>query len=501
MAMGSQPRTKALNPSISEGVYAPGEAGRGFRAAMLKDFEQWKANRLKQAGRPGRRTNRKQEIELPTSRRRQKPAVTTARINTNSGPSQLKITDMRIAVVGKANWRWPIIKLYTNQGLVGLGEVRDGASARYALMLKSRLLGENPCDVDRLFKKIQQFGGHGRFAGGVCGVEMALMDLAGKAWGVPAYQLVGGKYRDRVKAYSDTPLRKDPEEMGKALKGRMARGFKFLKMDIGAWIAANGKDGVVNKAELVESASVMHPFTGLQVTDYGISKMVEYVETVRSIVGYEVPLASDHFGHMGVENCIRIGRALDRFTLAWYEDMIPWQFVDQWKQLKNSVTTPVCTGEDIYLKKGFEPLVEARAISIAHPDLATSGGILETKRIADYCYEAGIAVALHQAGSPVVAMANVHCAAAIDNFLALEMHSVDDPWWDELVTVAGQTGPLVQDGYVKVPDAPGLGIELNEEAVRAHLNTKPTRFGVYPQGFFEPTDEWNELDAHDRVWS
>ena len=99
-------------------------------------------------------------------------------INTASSPSDLRITDMRIALVGHSNWRWPIIKLYTNQGLVGLGEVRDGASARYALMLKSRLIGENPCDVDRLFRKIKQFGGHGRLGGGVCGVEMALCDLA-----------------------------------------------------------------------------------------------------------------------------------------------------------------------------------------------------------------------------------------------------------------------------------------------------------------------------------
>ena len=146
----------------------------------------------------------------------------------SSSPTDLKITDMRIAVVGENNWRWPIIKLYTNQDIVGLGEVRDGASARYALMLKSRLIGENPCDVERLFKKIKQFGGHGRLGGGVCGVEMALMDLAGKAYGVPAYMLAGGKYRDQVRVYSDTPSKKDPVEMGNALKERMERGFSYL---------------------------------------------------------------------------------------------------------------------------------------------------------------------------------------------------------------------------------------------------------------------------------
>ena len=423
-------------------------------------------------------------------------------VRTSSSPSDLRITDLRIAVVGGGGWRWPIIKLETNQGLVGLGEVRDGASARYALMLKSRLLGENPCDIDRLFQKIKQFGGHGRLGGGVCGIEMALCDLAGKAYGVPAYMLAGGKYRDKVKVYSDTPSLKDPEEMGKALKGRMDRGFEFLKMDIGLWIAGEFENGVINKKIAQESATLMHPFTGIQVTDYGISKMQEYVGTVRDIIGYEIPLASDHFGHMGVENAIRIGRALDQFTLAWYEDMIPWQFVDQWQALKAGVDTPVCTGEDIYLKEGFEPLVEARAISVAHPDLATSGGIIETKRIADYCRDAGIGVALHQAGSPVVAMANAHSAMAMENFIALEMHSVDNPWWNDLVDMVGQGGDIIKNGYVEVNDAPGLGLELNEEAIEEHLaKDSERRAAVYPKGAFEDTSEWDALDAHDRVWS
>ena len=288
----------------------------------------------------------------------------------------------------------------------------------------------------------------------------------------------------------------------------MKNGFEFLKMDIGLWIAAEYKNGVINKKFIEESNDVMHPFTGIQVTDYGISKMEEYVKTVRDIIGYEIPLASDHFGHMGVENAIRIGKALDKFTLAWYEDMIPWQLVDQWKMLKSRVDTPVATGEDIYCKEGFEPLVEAKAISVAHPDLATSGGILETKRIADYCREAGIPVALHQAGSPVVAMANVHCAASIDNFIALEMHSVDNPWWNDLVTLVGQEGPMIKNGFIKVTDAPGLGIELNDEVIKEHLaessqgvHGADTKFSIYPKGFFQDTSDWDKPDSHDRTWS
>ena len=424
-------------------------------------------------------------------------------VRTSSNPSDLKITDLKVAVVGTDGfgYGWPLIKIETNQGIVGIGEVRDGASATYALMLKSRLIGENPCDIDRLFAKIKQFGGHGRLGGGVCGVEIALCDLAGKAYGVPAYMFAGGKYRDRIKVYADTPTKSDPEEMGKALTGRMNQGFEFLKMDIGLWIAAEYENGVVNKDAIPTSHNTMHPFTGIQVTDYGISKMQEYVATVRDIIGYEIPLASDHFGHMNVESAIRIGKALDQYTLAWYEDMIPWQFVDQWKRLKEAVDTPVCTGEDIYAKEGFEPLIEARAISVAHPDLGTSGGILETKRIADMARDAGIGVALHQAGTPVMAMANAQCAMAIDNFIALEMHSVDNPWWNDLVTIAGQDGPMIQNGYVTVPDAPGLGLELNEEVIAEHLNTSSPRYSAHPQQMFGDTAEWSAADSHDRVWS
>ena len=129
----------------------------------------------------------------------------TQKVSRDSKPSELRITDMRVAVLSGVPFSSPIIRIDTNQGLIGWGEVRDGASANYALMLKSRLLGKNPCNVEQIFKQIKQFGNHSRAAGGVCGVEMALWDLAGKAYNVPAYQLLGGKYRDFVRLYADTP--------------------------------------------------------------------------------------------------------------------------------------------------------------------------------------------------------------------------------------------------------------------------------------------------------
>jgi L-alanine-DL-glutamate epimerase-like enolase superfamily enzyme len=409
-------------------------------------------------------------------------------VRTASRPSALKITDMRTVTINNCT----ILKLYTNQDIYGLGEVRDGASRTYALLLKSRLLGENPCDVDRIFRRIKQFGHHARQGGGVCGIEMALMDLAGKAYGVPAYQLAGGRFRDKVRIYCDTTSSPDPEVMGRRLKERMDDGFTFLKMDVGIGLVRDVPGALAAPSGMLDTAWVMHPFTGIRLTDKGIQKMAEYVALVRDIVGYEIPLAADHFGHIGVEDCLRLARALDPYNLAWLEDMIPWQLTDQYVRLKQACATPICTGEDIYLKEGFMDLFEKRAIAVCHPDLATSGGILETKRIGDLAQEHGIAMAMHMAAMPVAQMASVHCAAATENFLALEHHYVDEPWWNEIVT--GLPNPICQNGFIAVPEAPGLGIDLNEEAVRAHINPKIP-------GFFEPTDAWNTENAWDRLWS
>src|SRR6516225_7697419 len=159
--------------------------------------------------------------------------------NTNSKPSELKITDLRVLTIARAPMTCPIIRIDTNQGIYGLGEVRDGASKNYALMLKSRLLNENPCNVDKVFRKIKQFGGHARQGGGVCGVEMAMWDLAGKAFNVPAYQMLGGKFRDRIRCYADTTESEDPKVYGKRLKGRRDEGFTWLKMDLGIDLVRN----------------------------------------------------------------------------------------------------------------------------------------------------------------------------------------------------------------------------------------------------------------------
>ena len=415
-------------------------------------------------------------------------------VSTVSRPSDLKITDMRVCHLRGLPMDASIIRLDTNQGISGYGEVRDWASPTFALMLKSRLIGENPCNIDMIFRKIKQFGHHARQGGGVSGIEMALFDLAGKAYGVPVYQLIGGKFRSQVLCYCDTGSVQDGRQMGERLNRRMERGFKFLKMDVGIDLLKNIPGTLNAPPGMLDTDTIMHPFTGIQITPKGIEYLVEYVRQVREVIGYEIPLAADHFGHITLESAIRLGRALDPFTLAWYEDAIPWQFTDQYVRLSQSVMTPICTGEDIYLKENFLPLLQTRAVSVIHPDLATTGGILETKKIGDLAQEHGVAMAMHFAGSPVSFLANVHCAAATENFYVLENHSVDIEFWDSLIE--GIPKPLVQDGYAAVPETPGLGFTtVQETALRGCMDS--SRQG----GYFEPSDEWNDERSHDRLWS
>lgn len=335
------------------------------------------------------------------TRAKAEPEPPFQNVNTNSSPSTLKITDLRVATVRKPGpGPCTIIRLDTNQGVYGLGEVRDGASATYALFLKSRVVGENPQDIP----------------GTVTG----------------------------------------PSGLSK-------------------W----------------EQYALPHPFLAYEVTDKGIEKLCEYVAAVREAIGMEIPLSMDHLGHIGVHSIIRLGKAYEKYNLSWMEDVVPWQYTEMLQRISAESPTPLLTGEDIYLKGEFIKLCEKHAVSKIHPDISTSGGILETHKIGDAAMEYGVPMAMHYAGLPIGAMASVHCAAATENFLACENHSLDVPWWQDLVE--GLEKPIINQGFITVPDKPGLGITLNEDVVKQHLlpNT----------GFFEPTPAWDKEHSVDRLWS
>lgn len=447
-------------------------------------------------------------------------AQTTQKVSRASSPSDLKITDLRVAEKGgRGSVANRIIRIDTNQGIYGLGDIRDGSDQRLALFLKSKIVGLNPCNVEMIFKVIKQFGYHGRQGVGVSAVEMACWDICGKALGVPVWQLLGGRYRDKIRIYADTPEDRDPAVELEKLKKRLTEhNFTWLKMDLGIHQIEKPEEGLSNYKYWNENGGGIrnwymgrpysnggytdywkqdHPFTQVQITDKGLEEIAGIVENVRNAVGMEVPLSVDHFGHIDMNQIIRLGKAVEKYRLAWLEDCVAWYYTDQLKAITESLETPICTGEDIYMLGGmlggFKKLIDAHAVDIIHPDLVSAGGILETKKIGDYAEEAGIPMALHANSTPVAWMACIHCAAATENFLCLEHHNVDNAWWEGLVKLTGSQ-PLITKGYANVPlDAPGLGIELNDDNLKVMM-TKGAKY-------FEPTPEWdNPGRSYDKLW-
>ena len=396
-------------------------------------------------------------------------------VNRNSAPSALRITDMRSVLIA-SNYDYPIIRIDTNQGVYGLGEVRDAGREGTALVLKPHLVGRNPLAIEPALDTLRNFANHQRMGGGYSAIDMALHDIAGKVYGVPAWRLIGSKYRDRIRIYCDTNESKDPKIYAERMKRRKEQGFTFFKMDLGTRLVAD-RPGAVNAQGVA--------------TEKGLGYMCEFIQAVRDAIGAE-PLAADHFGPLTLKDSIRYARAFEKYNLAWAEDMIQighlgpggdapkdWR---AYKELKQSTSTPIATGESLFgLEEGFKDLIDNRAVDIVHPDPLTSGAIRETKRIGDYASMHGVQTAIHFAGSPVGCMAAVHMAATLKDMLAMENHAVDIPWWGDLVN--GPSKPIVDRGYITVPDTPGLGVELNEAAVKEHI-----RKG----GYFAPTPQYDD---------
>ena len=411
-------------------------------------------------------------------------------VNTFSRPSDLRITDIRVAPIRSQGYH-PILKIETNQGIYGLGEVRDGAHQDTALRLKHLLVGQNPCHVEYLFRSIKRYGGDSREAGGVCAIEIALMDLAGKAYGIPCYQLLGGKFRDRVRIYGDTPTPENmtPEGFVEAVKSRQALGLTFIKFDLSAHLFERTPRALVGAATRYEYPQYRQWYVpgsgaGARISQRGLELAAGICAAVREAVGDEISLCTDHFGEgfVTADEAIRIGQAIEPYNLAWVEDVLPWTDIAGHKKVADALLTPVAAGEDLYLFEGFREAIETKAFDIIHPDMLTSGGLTETKKIADHAERYGIPTALHACCSPIGMMANVHLGASIAALTAVEHHALDIPYWTDLVT--GLDADYLSEGYVTVPDTPGLGVDLNEEVMREHL--------AEGADYFAPTDEWDQ---------
>src|SRR3954452_5584594 len=447
-------------------------------------------------------------------------------VNRSSSPSDLKITDMRIAVLrgpggqagggrgggrggpsapvppatpgaGAASGGVIVVRIDTNQGISGYGQtIGDGPQPNYVLTHKARVLGDNPCNVDKIFRKLKMHGGYNRRGSGVNAIENALWDLAGKAYGVPIYQMLGGKFRDKVRMYSEgDPRSNSIADIAADYKERVAAGFTMLKLDLPVAPIVRGKKGTMSAPEGYDGGQrgegLENYYQAFELSDKGCELVADYVASVKEAMGdaADIPMAHDHFGHLTAKSCIKLANALERVTPSTLEDMVPWFRVEEWKLITDSIRVPTLTGEHASWVETLEPLCQARAVDYIHPDHLVIGGCLELKKTADMAAKYSVGMRVHSNATPIGYAAGAHAIAACQNFLAMEWHQ-PQPAWHKDITDAGD---LVVKGHIPVPTGPGLGIKVNEEAMRPLC-----RQGEF---FTDPTTYWDSQFGGEKAYT
>jgi L-alanine-DL-glutamate epimerase-like enolase superfamily enzyme len=349
--------------------------------------------------------------------------------------------------------RWVLVKVTTDEGIVGIGEAYHGAGVHQIVVderLQRPLIGQDPRNVAKLFRDMMRsMSASGFYQGAVMsaisGIEMALWDITGQAAGVPIYQLLGGKFRDKIRIYNDCHAgdTETPEAYVAKAKEVEARGFTAIKFDI---------DPLPSRRD---------PYNRC-ISNDDIAYYVEVVTAIRQSLNRNTDLAIDaHWAYAPVD-ILKIAYAFEDLNLLWLEDPIPPENVEAMARVASATRTPICTGENFYTRFGFRELLQSQAADIISPDLAKAGGLLEGRRIADLADLYYVPLAPHNVNSPIATMASCHVCAAVPNFLVLEFHHLDNPIWEGLTL----EGPLIQEGHITVPDRPGLGVTVNEEVVR-----------------------------------
>ena len=389
----------------------------------------------------------------------------------------MKITDVRTASVG-GNFEWILVRVYTDEGLVGLGECYWGAGVESAVhRLKPLVAGEDPHNIDWLFQKmVRGMSGAGSTGGAVVaaisGVEIALWDIKGKMLGTPIYNLLGGRYRDKIRVYADCGHGDEPTPGSWAERARqpLALGFTAIKFDIDNVAPERFGDPYHVSAHLGKGwmAGQQRPLARQE-----MDLIVTLVGAVRETIGPAVDLALDCHWNYNTRDVIQLANEIAPFKPMWLEDPTPPDNVEALKRVTDHSPVPICTGENHYTRHGLRPLITTQALDIVQPDIPKVGGLLEAKKIADLADMYYIPMAAHNVSSPVATLAACHTCATMRNFAVLEFHAQDVPWWNDLIT---GSRPLIQDGYIALPEGPGLGVELNEAVARAHLSQGATFF-------------------------
>jgi len=382
-------------------------------------------------------------------------AETMGITNRRGGVRDAEITDVQTTMVD-GNYPWILVRVYTDAGVIGTGEAYwGGGDTAIIERMKPFLVGENPLDIDRLYEHlVQKMSGEGSISGktisAISGIEIALHDLAGKLVELPAYQLVGGKYRDEVRIYCDCHAGDESEPESNAAEAERVvseLGYDALKFDLDV-PSGHEKDRANRHLRGPE-----------------IDHKVEIVKQVCETVGDRADVAFDCHWSFTSGSAKRLARELEAYDVWWLEDPIPPENHDVQQKVTESTTTPIAVGENVYRKFGQRTLLEPQAVDIVAPDLPRVGGMRETRKVADLADMYYIPVAMHNVSSPIGTMASAQVAAAIPNSLAVEYHSYQLGWWEDLV----EEDDLIQEGRMEIPEEPGLGVTLDLDAVEAHM--------------------------------
>jgi galactonate dehydratase len=376
----------------------------------------------------------------------------------------MKITAVKTAATrGHGMHLW--VRVETDEGITGLGECVHGGMQAIAIIqyLTPKLIGRDPFAIDAIFEELRR--GHvfdggtaGALITALTGIEIALWDLKGKALNAPIYELLGGKFRDKIRVYADCQVEPSMEfdEIKKVVEVVAERGFTALKIDvdIGAYTGDYRRGGGVQKDRFNYTAD-----------PWEHERMLKIVEMVVAAAGPNIDVAADVHTRLDVTSAIRLVRDLEQFHLMWLEEPVPPENIAAMREVKRSTSTPICAGENLYLRHGFRDLIEQQAVDIIMPDIPKCGGLSECRKIANMAEIYYMPFAPHNVSSPIGTMASAHVCASVPNFLVLEFHWLHRDYWS---TIIAEKEDIIKDGYITLSDRPGIGLELDEQVARQH---------------------------------
>ena len=361
----------------------------------------------------------------------------------------MKITDLKCAVIGQN----PVVRIVTDEGISGYGEVESSKPylKPHVLFYREFILGKDPTDVERVMLGIRRYGGFKPWGSSVSAIEMALWDIVGKVSEQPIYNLIGGPVRPTIRVYANGWYAgsSKPKEYASKAAETVGQGFTAMKFDL--------DDG--NRPEKIDRWNwTVHPAE--------LEVIVAEAHEIREAVGADMDLAIDLHGRYDATAVVKVAHALEDLNLMWLEEPVPPENIDALAKVKAASCTPICVGENLYLRYGFRELLEKQAADIIMPDISKCGGLSECRKIANMAEIYYVPFAPHNNSGPLSTLADAHTCASVPNFLALEYHRFRDEGMEKILL---KDEPLIEQGHVVLNEKPGLGAELNEDHVRTMM--------------------------------